>query len=293
MIIKLKDFYHQYSSDQSTLRFEQDRQISSSHDCALMTDQGQVLSLLQLVYQHDSEHTNYYGAHYVSANFMKEIMEFSDDSFLNLNNSIIKPPVFLSSSSIVDDADYNGGTDYSPVGFLAFTNLHDHYTLVDHALSEHGIMLIEELNSDTNELIFQRASLAVKPLIFRINRTSDHYPKISFNGLKLSIVPYHTAKTQEVVNTTAMKHYLKYDLSNSFTMNDVSHFSKLVNHAIAYSDYPNVVSKYFSDKFSQFLQSKLVFQSNVMHDRQKIAVPNHQQALNVDQLLALQDCEVV
>lgn len=293
MIIKLKDFYHQYSSDQSTLRFEQDRQISSSHDCVVMTDQGQVLSLLQLVYQHDSEHTNYYGAHYVSANFMKEIMEFSDDSFLNLNNSIIKPPAFLSSSSIVDDADYNGGTDYSPVGFLAFTNLHDHYTLVDHALSEHGIMLIEELNSDINELIFQRASLAVKPLIFRINRILDRYQKINFNGLELSIVPYHTAKTQEVANTVAMRHYLKYSLRNSFTMNDVSYFSKLINYAIAYSDYPNVASKYFSNRFSQFLQSKLVFQAVKAHSNQQSVISNHQQALNVDQLLALQDCEVV
>lgn len=295
MIIKLKDFYHQYSNDQSILRFEQNRQISSSHDCVLMTNQGQILSILQLVYHHDPERINYYGAHYLSTNFMKEIMEFSDNLFLNVDNSVIKPPVFLDSLSVVDNMDYNAGTDYSPIGFLAFTNLHDHYALVDHALSEHGVMLIEELNSDINELIFQRVSLAVKPLIFSLkaSQSLSQYQNINFNGLTLSIVPYHTAKTQEVANTTAMRHYLKYSLCNSFTMNDVSYFSKLINYAIAYSDYPNVVSKYFSDKFSQFLQSKLMFQPNVMHSRQKIVAPNYQQALNVDQLLALQDCEVV
>lgn len=293
MIIKLKDFYHQYSSDQSTLRFEQDQQISSNHNCVLMTDQGQVLSILQLVYHHDPERINYYGAHYLSTNFANEIMEFSDNLFLNVDNSVIKPPVFLDSLSVVDSMDYNAGTNYSPIGFLAFTNLHDHYTLVDHALSEHGIMLIEELNSDINELIFQRASLAVKPLIFRINRILDRYPKINFNGLELSIVPYHTAKTQEVANTVAMRHYLKYSLRNSFTMHDVSYFSKLINYAIAYSDYPNVVSKYFSNRFSQFLQSKLVFQAVKAHSNQQSVISNHQQALNVDQLLALQDCEVV
>lgn len=294
MIIKLKDFYHQYSSDQSTLRFEQDQQISSSHDCVLMTDQGQILSILQLVYHHDPERINYYGAHYLSTNFMKEIMEFSDDLFLNVDNSVIKPPVFLDSLSVVDDKDYNAGTNYSPIGFLAFTNIRDHYILVDHALSEHGIALIEELNSDINELIFQRASLAVKPLIFRINKTLNQYSKINFNGLELSAVPYHnTVRQREFMDTKAMRRYLKYSVCNSFTMDDVSYFSKLINYAIAYSDYPNVVSKYFSDKFSQFLQSKLVFQPNVMHSKQKIVVPNHQQALNVDQLLALQDCEVV
>lgn len=187
MMIKLKDFHHQYSADQSTLRFGQDRQINSNNDCILMTDQGQVLSILQLVYRHDPECANYYGAHYVSTNFMKEIMEFSDDSFLNLNNSVIEPPVFLGASAVVDDVDYNAGTDYSPIGFLTFTNLHDHYILIDHALSEYAIMLIEELNSDTNELIFQRASLAVKPLIFRTNWALNQYPRINFNGFRLSI----------------------------------------------------------------------------------------------------------
>lgn len=295
MIIKLKNFHHQYSADQSTLKFMQDRQINSNNDCVLMTNQDQVLSILQLVYHHDPDHMNYYGAHYISTNFMKEIMEFSDNSFLNLNNSVIKPPVFLGSSSVVDDIDYNAGTDYSPIGFLAFTNLHDHYTLVDHALSEHGVILIEELNNNTNELIFQRASLAVKPLIFsfKAGRSLSQYQNIDFSGLKFSIIPYHNVVWQEVTDTTAMRHYLKYDLHNSLTVSDIEHFSKLVNHMITYFNYPNAVSKHFADRFNQFLESKLVFQSNVIHSRQKIVVPNHQQALNVDQLLALQDCEVV
>lgn len=290
MLIKLKDFRHQYSDDQSTLRFEQAKQINQYTDYVLMTNYGEVLSILQLIYRHDPEHTNYYGAHYVSANFMNEIMEFSDASFLNLNDSIIKPPVFLSSSSIVDDVDYNAATDYSPVGFLVFTNLHDRYVLVDHALSKYGVMSVKNIDNDTNELIFQRASLVVKPLIFRTNWALNQYPAINFNDIKLSIQPYHNIKRREFANTKAVTHYLKYDLHNSLTIDDTKRFSKLINRAIAYSDYPKAVSKHFANKFNQFLESNLVFLPATVDDAQ---ISNNQQTIDVDQLLALQDCEVI
>lgn len=292
MLIKLKDFHYQYSDDQSTLRFEQTKQINQYTDCVLMTNHSEVLSILQLIYHHDPERINYYSAHYVSTNFMKEIMEFSGDSFLNLNNNTAKPPVFLGSASVVNDMNYHAATDYSPVGFLSFTNLHDRYVLVDHALSKQGIMSVKDVDNDTNELIFQRASLAVKPLIFRTNWALNQYPAINFNGIKLSIRPYHNIKSREFTNTKAVTRYLKYDLRNSLTIDDTKRFSKLINHTIIYSNYPKVVSKHFDDRFDQFLESKLVFLPAAANAKE-ISVPSNQCMMNVNQLLASQDCEVV
>lgn len=294
MTIKLNDFQHQYSADRSTLRFEQSVNCHQNYGYVLVTDQGQVLSTLQMTYYRHTDTDGYdeYYSFCLTTNFQKELMEESDRQFVNLAGNTLEQPYFTNRHDFDKDTT-DSITNYSPIGFLALTNLNDRYILIDHALSKQGQQSVKNCDGTNHLSSFNRALLAVKPLIFEIDGLFMSDPQIDFMSQTLTLKRYYGVKQMMLTHQPTATHYLKYRTMDMFTLRDADMLSTLVNHDIFTQGRLRFIHWHVNEKLNQFLQSKLVFQPNVIHDRQKIAVPNHQRALNVDQLLALQDCEVV
>lgn len=294
MTIKLNDFQHQYSADRSTLKFEQSVNCHQNYGYVLVTEQGQVLSTLQMTYYRHTDTDGYdeYYSFCLTTNFQKELMEESDRQFVNLTGNTSEQPYFTNQRDFSKDAT-DSITNYSPIGFLALTNLNNRYILIDHTLSKQGQQSVKNCD-DTNHLpSFNRALLAVKPLIFEIDGIFMSDPQIDFMRQTLTLKRYYGVKQTILTHQPTVTYYLKYRTMGMFTLHDADVLSTLVNHDIFTQGRLKFIHRHVNEKLNQFLESKLVFQPNIIHGGQQITTLHQQQALNVDQLLALQNCEVI
>lgn len=118
-------------------------------------------------------------------------------------------------------------------------------------------------------------------------------PQIDFMRQTLTLKRYYGVKQTILTHQPTATYYLKYRTMDMFTLHDADVLSTLVNHDIFTQGRLKFIHRHVNEKLNQFLESKLVFQPNIIHDRQQITTLHQQQALNVDQLLALQNCEVI